>query len=352
MASALTVDRHDAGVVLLTLALPDKRNAMTAELTAQWADTVASLRGDRSVRCVVVTGAGRAFCAGGDVSWLASEPDASPADLRDRMLPFYTTWLSLRALDVPSIAAVNGAAVGAGGALALSCDIRYAGAAAKFTMPFAQLGMAAGMASTWLLPEVVGLAAARELLLTGRVVRRAGDAAPGPGQRGLRRRRPAGQGARARRAGRLRRPGGAAVPQDRARRRRPRELRGRPALGGPRPAGHAGDRRPAGGAARPRREAPARSSPAGRPPSGARARRDITEPPGAGPVRLPLANGTGAPGGSVVCRRYEPARTAVNAVSHSLWTTVWTGWGTGRVSLWTPDDGRVDRRRPGGGVRR
>ena len=170
MPSALTVDRHDAGVVLLTLALPDKRNAMTAELTAQWAETVASLEGDRSVRCVVVTGAGKAFCAGGDVSWLASEPDASAADLRDRMLPFYTTWLSLRALDVPSIAAVNGAAVGAGGALALSCDIRYAGAAAKFTMPFAQLGMAAGMASTWLLPEVVGLAAARELLLTGRVV--------------------------------------------------------------------------------------------------------------------------------------------------------------------------------------
>ena len=170
MPSALTVDRHDAGVVLLTLSLPDKRNAMTAELTSEWGETVASLKGDRSVRCVVVTGAGKAFCAGGDVSWLASEPDASPADLRDRMLPFYTTWLSLRALDVPSIAAVNGAAVGAGGALALSCDIRYGGSSAKFTVPFAQLGMAAGMATTWLLPEVVGLAAARELLLTGRVV--------------------------------------------------------------------------------------------------------------------------------------------------------------------------------------
>ena len=155
--------------MLLTLSLPDKRNAMTAELTAEWAETVASLKGDRSVRCVVVTGAGKAFCAGGDVSWLASEPDASPADLRDRMLPFYTTWLSLRALDVPSIAAVNGAAVGAGGSLALSCDIRYAGASAKFTVPFAQLGLHAGMATTWLLPEVVGLAQARELLLTGRV---------------------------------------------------------------------------------------------------------------------------------------------------------------------------------------
>jgi enoyl-CoA hydratase len=159
----------DAGIVVLTLDLPDVRNAMKDELTAAWADAVESLRRDRSVRCVVVTGAGKAFCAGGDVGWLASEPEATPDELRDRMLPFYETWLSLGGLDVPSIAAINGAAVGAGGIMALSCDIRYAGASARFTVPFAQLGMHAGMASTWLLPEVVGLAAARELLLTGRV---------------------------------------------------------------------------------------------------------------------------------------------------------------------------------------
>lgn len=168
-ASPLRVERPDDGVVLLTLDLPDKRNAMTDALTAAWAQAVADLKGDRSVRCVVVTGAGRAFSAGGDVGWLASEPDATVDHLRDRMLPFYRTWLSLRALDVPSIAAVNGAAVGAGGALALSADIRYAGASAKFTVPFAKLGLHAGMATTWTLPEVVGLAAARELLLTGRV---------------------------------------------------------------------------------------------------------------------------------------------------------------------------------------
>jgi len=159
----------DAGIVVLTLDLPDVRNAMKDELTAAWADAVASLQRDRSVRCVVVTGAGKAFCAGGDVGWLASEPEAGVDRLRDRMLPFYETWLSLGALDVPSIAAVNGAAVGAGAIMALSCDIRYAGASARFTVPFAQLGMHAGMASTWLLPEVVGLAQARELLLTGRV---------------------------------------------------------------------------------------------------------------------------------------------------------------------------------------
>jgi enoyl-CoA hydratase len=168
-AAPLRVERPADGVVLLTLALPERRNAMTTELTQAWADAVQALKGDRSVRVVVVTGEGRAFCAGGDVSWLAAEPDATVDALRDRMLPFYRTWLSLRALDVPSIAAVNGPAVGAGGCLALSADIRYAGASARFTVPFAQLGMHAGMATTWLLPEVVGLAAARELVLTGRV---------------------------------------------------------------------------------------------------------------------------------------------------------------------------------------
>ncbi len=169
MTGPLRRERPEDGVVLLTLDLPDRRNAMTEELTAAWGAAVEDLRGDRGVRCVVVTGAGRAFCAGGDLGWLSAEPDASVDELRDRMMPFYRTWLSLRSLEVPSICALNGAAVGAGAALALSCDIRYAATSAKFTVPFAQLGLHAGMATTWLLPEVVGLAAARELLFTGRV---------------------------------------------------------------------------------------------------------------------------------------------------------------------------------------
>lgn len=170
MTDPLRVERQDDGVVLLTLDLPDKRNAMTDGLTGAWVEAVAAIRADRSVRCVVVTGAGKAFCAGGDLGWLAAEPDATVDQLRDRMLPFYRSWLGLRALDVPSIVAVNGAAVGAGAALALSADIRYGGRSARFTVPFAHLGMHAGMATTFLLPEVVGLAHARELLLTGRVV--------------------------------------------------------------------------------------------------------------------------------------------------------------------------------------
>jgi len=164
----LRVERPADGVVLLTLDLPDKRNPMTDEMTAAWVEAVDAMRGDRSVRCVVVTGAGKGFCSGGDLGWLSSR-DATVDELRDKMLPFYRAWLGLRTLDVPSIAALNGAAVGAGAALALSCDLRYAGASAKFTVPFAQLGMHAGMATTFTLPEVVGLAAARDLLLTGRV---------------------------------------------------------------------------------------------------------------------------------------------------------------------------------------
>ena len=166
----LKIDRRDDGVVVLTLALPDRRNAMTGELTSAFADAVATLKPDRTVRCVVVTGEGSAFCAGGDLSWIGESPDMSVDAIRDRMLPFYRTWLSIRDLEVPSIAAVNGHAVGAGLCLALACDLRYAARGAKMSAPFTQLGMHAGMACTWLLPEVVGVAAARELLFTGRAV--------------------------------------------------------------------------------------------------------------------------------------------------------------------------------------
>lgn len=168
--SPLRVERRDDGVVVLTLDLPERRNAMTAELTAAWVAAVASLEGDRSVRCVVVTGAGTAFCAGGDVGWLAGEPDATPDQLRDRMAPFYRQWLSIRDLDVPTVAAINGPAVGAGLAMAMACDLRYATETAKLSVPFTSLGMHPGMASTWSLPQLVGLAAARELFFTGRAV--------------------------------------------------------------------------------------------------------------------------------------------------------------------------------------
>jgi enoyl-CoA hydratase len=166
----LRVDRGDDGVVTLTLALPERRNAMTAELTDAWTAAIASLAGDRSVRAVVVTGEGKAFCAGGDLSWIGESPDLTVDAIRDRMLPFYRAWLSIRDLEVPTIAAINGHAIGAGLCLALACDLRYAATGATLSAPFTSLGMHAGMAATWLLPEAVGVPVARELLFTGRRV--------------------------------------------------------------------------------------------------------------------------------------------------------------------------------------
>ena len=164
------IDRHDDGVIVLTLDDPDRRNAMSPEMTRSWAQSVAQIRDDESARVAVVTGAGPAFCAGGDTGWLASSPEATIDDLRDRMLPFYRDWLSIRTLEIPTIAAINGPAIGAGLCLALACDLRYAVADAKLSAPFTALGMHPGMAATWLLPEVAGLGLARDMMLTGRVV--------------------------------------------------------------------------------------------------------------------------------------------------------------------------------------
>jgi enoyl-CoA hydratase/carnithine racemase len=166
----LRVDRPSDGVALVRLDNPEMRNAMSDEMTSSWVAAMGELAADRSLRAVVVTGEGSAFCSGGNTSWIASEPDASVDQLRTRMLPFYRAWLSVRALEVPTIAAVNGAAIGAGLCLALACDLRYAAAGAKLGVPFVKLGMHAGMGGTHLLPEVVGEAHARDLLLTGRVV--------------------------------------------------------------------------------------------------------------------------------------------------------------------------------------
>jgi enoyl-CoA hydratase/carnithine racemase len=158
------------GVAVLTLDNPDQRNAMSEEMTSSWVRAVEALAADDSVRVVVVTGEGSAFCAGGDTAWIASEPDAEVDRLRTRMIAFYRAWLRIRDLEVPTIAAVNGPAIGAGLCVALACDIRYAASTARLSAPFVRLGMSPGMAATYLLPNVVGEANARELLLTGRSV--------------------------------------------------------------------------------------------------------------------------------------------------------------------------------------
>lgn len=168
--SHLRLDRPAAGVAVLTLDNPDQRNAMSEEMTTSWGLAIDELAAEPDLRVVVVTGEGSAFCSGGNTTWIAGDPDATVDQLRTRMVSFYRSWLRIRQLDVPTIAAVNGHAIGAGLCVALACDIRYAAEGAKLGAPFVKLGLHPGMASTWLLPDVVGEAHARDLLITGRIV--------------------------------------------------------------------------------------------------------------------------------------------------------------------------------------
>ena len=174
----LEVSRPATGVVLVDLVADERRNVMDGPATEAWVRLVDGLEelvgpgvpADDEVRCVVLAARGRAFSGGGDVRWIGSEPDATVDELRDRMLRYYRRWLRLRELEVPLLAAVQGHAVGAGAVLALLADVRYASPSARLSVPFLRLGMHPGMATTWLLPQVVGLAAATDLLLTGRAV--------------------------------------------------------------------------------------------------------------------------------------------------------------------------------------
>lgn len=172
MSEVLRVERPSEGVVLLTLSVPDRRNALTEELTLAWNAQIAELAGDVDLRCLVVTGAGSAFCSGGDLTWIEEGATTlDTASVRRRMQYLYRSWLAVRNLEVPVLAAVNGPAIGAGLCLALACDLRYASSSASFSVPFTRLGMHPGMAATYLLVEAIGVVKARELFYTGRLVK-------------------------------------------------------------------------------------------------------------------------------------------------------------------------------------
>ena len=164
----LSVNEH---IARLTLDRPDERNAMTYEMGAEVKRAVAELNSDDSVRVAVVTGAGKAFSAGGNLSSLGrqaglSEKGPGMSDAAS----FYRLFLSIRELRVPSIAAIRGHAIGAGLCFAIACDLRVMHEKAKVGMTFVKLGIHPGMAATWNLPRLVGPAKAADLLYTGRLV--------------------------------------------------------------------------------------------------------------------------------------------------------------------------------------
>lgn len=146
----LSVDKH---VALITVNDPDRRNAVTDEMSAQLRAAIQRAEGDPDVHAVVVTGAGKAFCAGADLSALGAGV-GDPAE--PRLLRLYDGFMAVSSCNLPTIAAVNGAAVGAGLNLALAADVRIAGPAALFDARFQKLGLHPGGGATWMLQRAVG----------------------------------------------------------------------------------------------------------------------------------------------------------------------------------------------------
>lgn len=168
----ICVTRQDY-IVTLALNRPETRNSMTPPMGDEVTRAIAEIRADASVRVVVLTGTGKAFSSGGNMAMLARDTGARPdsdAPSIGSARDFYGRFLTIRDLPVPTIAAINGHAIGAGLCLALACDIRIAVADAKLGMTFTKLGIHPGMGGTYFLPRLIGSARACELLFTGRTI--------------------------------------------------------------------------------------------------------------------------------------------------------------------------------------
>jgi enoyl-CoA hydratase/carnithine racemase len=168
MSSAVRYESANR-IGVITLDRPDNRNSMTPELLDAFVAALAAARADADVRCVVITGNGACFSAGADFKSILQRPGA-PGTPSDRSFAMYEPFLGVLELEVPVIAACNGHTVGGGFGLALVCDVRIGARGAKYGANFAKLGLHPGMAISYLLPRIIGVSRAAELLFTGRLV--------------------------------------------------------------------------------------------------------------------------------------------------------------------------------------
>jgi 2-(1,2-epoxy-1,2-dihydrophenyl)acetyl-CoA isomerase len=164
--------RRDGSVVTITLNRPDKLNAMTGVMSDELLEVFTSVRDDDDARAIVVTGAGRGFCAGQDLTEFESAYRAGERpDIREHLEQSYHRLIPVVvSTPKPVIAAVNGVAAGAGVSLAAACDIRIAAEEARFTQAFVKIGLIPDSGGTWLLPRIIGYARALELSITGEVI--------------------------------------------------------------------------------------------------------------------------------------------------------------------------------------
>jgi len=152
-----------AGVATVTLNRPDALNALTVPMKEALLAAFRRLEREKAIRAVILTGAGRAFCAGQDLRERL-EPDAAPlgVEVRERYNPIIR---AMRGMPKPIVGAINGVAAGAGASLAMACDIRVASEAASFALAFGRVGLVPDSGATWFLPRLVGAARAAELAL-------------------------------------------------------------------------------------------------------------------------------------------------------------------------------------------
>ncbi len=169
--TTLRLERAADGVALATLNRPERLNAITFRMFEEWRALCEAVDADDEVRALVVTGAGRAFCAGLDLSEAATLGDMTVPEMMRGQETWADATAAFHLLSKPVIAAVNGAAAGAGFSLALAADIRIAAPEARFNAAFVRIGLSGGdCGSSYFLPRIVGVGRAAEILLTGRFV--------------------------------------------------------------------------------------------------------------------------------------------------------------------------------------
>ena len=169
MSDALVLTAQHGAVRTLTLNRPQALNAFTQAMHEELRAALDAAAGEREVRCLVLTGAGRGFCAGQDLAdpMVAPRADGEPADIGDAIERYYKPLaLRIRGLPVPVIAAVNGVAAGAGANLALGCDLVVAARSASFIQAFSKIGLVPYCGGSWMLPRLVGRAQALGLIRT------------------------------------------------------------------------------------------------------------------------------------------------------------------------------------------
>ena len=156
------------GIARITLNRPERLNSFTSAMHAELRGALAEVKGDPTVRVLLLTGAGRGFCAGQDLSDRAVAPDGVPVDLGHSIESNYRPLvLALRSLPLPVVCAVNGVAAGAGANIALACDVVVATKSASFIQAFCKIGLIPDSGGTWFLPRLVGNARALGLAMFG-----------------------------------------------------------------------------------------------------------------------------------------------------------------------------------------